>query len=138
MLISQLKMCPAEFTACTYIVIWGVEIYSSNQAPMITFNTYMTQFTCLHHGILIREKITTYFNAKKTSKKIYSLREIIIQGKTPDFTHERMYERVFFLYSTQDWWFSRRLLHSTNWKISLPPQLLKNNWKDHVAGVKHK
>ena len=29
---------------------------SPNREPMIMFNTYMTQFTCSDHGILIREK----------------------------------------------------------------------------------
>ena len=56
-------------TACTSIDLPGVEIYSSNQAPMIMFNTYMTQFTCSHHSILIRKKITTYLDAKGKSKK---------------------------------------------------------------------
>ena len=43
-------------TACTYIALPGVERDSSKQAPMIKFNTYMTQFTCSRHGILISEK----------------------------------------------------------------------------------
>ena len=61
---------------------------------MITFNTYMTQFTCLYHGILIREKIVTYFDAKGTSKKNCFLCEQLIQAKTPYFTRGRLYERV--------------------------------------------
>ena len=40
-------------TACTSIVLPGVEMYSSKRAPMIMLNTYMTQFTCSNHGILI-------------------------------------------------------------------------------------
>ena len=64
-------------TACNSIDIPGVEIYSSNRAPMIIFNTYMTQFTCSHHGILIREKITTYLDAKGTSKNTCFLCEKI-------------------------------------------------------------
>ena len=56
-------------TACNSIYFTGVEMYSSNQAPMIIFNTYMTQFTCSHYGILIRENISTYLDAKGTSKK---------------------------------------------------------------------
>ena len=51
-----------NFTICTSIAIPGVEIDSSNQAPTVMFNTYMTQFTCSHHGILICEKITTYLD----------------------------------------------------------------------------
>ena len=41
-------------TSCICIALPVVEIDSLNRAPMITFNTYMTQFTCSHHGILIR------------------------------------------------------------------------------------
>ena len=81
-------------TACNSIALPGVEIYSSNRAPMIMFNTYMTQFTCSHHGILIREKITTYLDSKGTSKNICLLCEKIIQARTPDSTRKRLYERV--------------------------------------------
>ena len=52
------------------IALPGVEIDSSNQKPMIKFNTYMTQFTCLHHFILICKKITTYLDAKEKLKRI--------------------------------------------------------------------
>ena len=55
-----LKNC----TVCTSIALPGVERDSSNRASIITFNTYMTQFTCSCHGILIRETITTYLDAK--------------------------------------------------------------------------
>ena len=34
-----------------------VEMDTSIRAPMIMFNTYMTQFTCSRHGILIRKKL---------------------------------------------------------------------------------
>ena len=66
---------------------------------MIKFNTYMTQFTCSYHSILIREKITTYFDAKRTSKNDCFLCEQLIQTKTPDFKHGRLYETVklFFI-----------------------------------------
>ena len=33
-------------TVCSSIALMGVEMDSSNRAPMIMFNTYMTQFTC--------------------------------------------------------------------------------------------
>ena len=62
-------------TACTPVALPGVKIGSSNRAPMITFNTYMTQFTCLHHGIIIRGKITTYLDEKGTYKKTCFLSE---------------------------------------------------------------
>ena len=54
----------------------------------------MNQLTCSHHGILIPEKITTYLDAKGTSKNTCFLYEQLIQAKTPDFTRGRMYERV--------------------------------------------
>ena len=57
-----------KYTACTSIALPGVERGSSNRAPMIMFNPYMTQFNCSHHGILIREKITIYLYAKGKSK----------------------------------------------------------------------
>ena len=69
-------------------------MYSSNRAPMIMFNTYMTQFTCSHHGILIREKITTYLDAKGKSKRTCFLCDELIKTKTPDFTHGNIHERV--------------------------------------------
>ena len=58
------KCVPQKCTDCNYIALQGVERDLSNRAPMITFNTYVTQFTCSHHGILIREKNTTYLDAK--------------------------------------------------------------------------
>ena len=66
---------------------------------MITVNTYMTQFTCSHHGLLIHKKITTYLDTKGKSKKTCFLCEQLIQTKTPDFTRRRLYERVklFFI-----------------------------------------
>ena len=64
------------------------------KAQMIMFNTYMTQFTCSHHGILILEKITTYLDAKGKSKITCFLCEELIKIKTPDFTHGKLYERV--------------------------------------------
>ena len=80
--------------ACTYIALPGVEIDSLKRAPMIMLKIYMTQFTCSHHGILICEKITTYLDAKGTSKNTCFLCEKLIQANTPDFTRGRLYERV--------------------------------------------
>ena len=39
-------------TVCRAIAIPAVEMDTSIRAPMIMFNTYMSQFTCSHHGIL--------------------------------------------------------------------------------------
>ena len=61
---------------------------------MITFNTYMTQFTCSHHGILICKKITTYLDANGKSKKTCFSCEQLMETKTPDFTCGRLDERV--------------------------------------------
>ena len=59
-------------TACTSIAIPGVERDSSNPEPMIIFNTYMTQFTCSHHGILIREKSPLIWMQKEHLKILVS------------------------------------------------------------------
>ena len=48
------KCALRKCTACTYISFPVFERNLSRRAPMITFNTYMTQFTCSHHVILIR------------------------------------------------------------------------------------
>ena len=57
----------------------------------------MTKFTCSHHGILIRGKITTYLDEKGKSKKTHFLCEKLIQAKTPDLTCGRLYERIKLL-----------------------------------------
>ena len=69
-------------------------MYSSNRSPMIMFHTYMTQFTCSHHGIQICKKITTYLDAKGKSKRTCFLCEELIKIKTPDFTRGKLHERV--------------------------------------------
>ena len=58
--------------ACTYIALPGVERDSSNRAPMITFNTYVTHFTCSRHGILIREKSSLIWMQKENIKILLS------------------------------------------------------------------
>ena len=58
-----------KFTVCRAIALPGVEMDTSIRAQMIMFNTYMTQFTCPHHDILILEKITTYLDEKGKSKR---------------------------------------------------------------------
>ena len=67
---------------------------TSDRSPMIMFNTYMTQFTCSHHGILIREKITTYLDTKVKSKRTCFISEELIKTKTPDFTRGKLHEIV--------------------------------------------
>ena len=85
---------PRKCTSCTSIALPGVERYSSNGSSIIMFNTYMTKFTCSHHGILICKKTTTYLDAKVTYKKTRFLCEKLIQAKTPYFTRGRLYDRV--------------------------------------------
>ena len=81
-------------TVCSSIVLPEFEMDTSIMAPMIMFNTYMTQFTCSRHGILILEQITTYLDAKVKFKKTCLLCEDFIKIKTPDFTCGKLYERV--------------------------------------------
>ena len=68
--LSNWKCVLRKFNACTYIDLPGVEIYSSNRAPMIMFNTYMTQFTCSHHGILIHKNSPLIWMQKEHLKRI--------------------------------------------------------------------
>ena len=79
------KYVMRKCTVCSSIALPAVEMDTSIRAPMIMFNTYMTQFTCSHHGILIREEITTYLDAKGRFKRTCFLREELIKTKTPDF-----------------------------------------------------
>ena len=58
-------------TVYSSIALPGVEMYSSNKAPMIMFNTYMTQFTCSHHGILILEKSPLIWMQKVNLKGLF-------------------------------------------------------------------
>ena len=54
----------------------------------------MTQFTCLHHGILKREKSPLMWMQKGTFKNICFLCEKLIKTKTPYFTRGKLHERV--------------------------------------------
>ena len=81
-------------TVCHAIALPEVEMDTSTRAPMIMFNTYMTQFTCSHHGILILEKIITFLDAKGKSKRTCLLCGELIKIKTPYFTRGKLHERV--------------------------------------------
>ena len=59
-------------TVCSAIALLGVEMNTSIRAPMIIFNTYMTQFTCSHHGILILEKSPLIWMQKISLKGLVS------------------------------------------------------------------
>ena len=106
---------------------------------MLMFNTDMTQFTCSHHRILIRKKITTYSDAKGKSKNTCFLCEQLIQTKTPDFTRGRLYERVK-LFSVQhkigD--FHKYFYIKQIKRLAYHRSYYKIHGKHHVADVGHK
>ena len=106
---------------------------------MITFNTYMTQFTSSHHGILIHEKITTYFDAKRTHKKTCFLYQQLIQAKTPDFTHVRLYERLkLFSIQRKIGDFHKDFYIQKIGKLAYHSSYYKILGKHHVDVVRHK
>ena len=112
---------------------------TSIRAQMIMVNTYMTQFTCSHHGILILEKITTYLDAKGKSKRTFFLCEELIKIKTPGFTRGKLHERVK-LFSMQ-----RKIADFHNEfyikqieKLAYHRSYYKILGKHHVADVRHK
>ena len=112
---------------------------SSNRAPMIMFNKDMTQFTCSHHGILIRKKITTCLDAKEKSKNTCFFCEKLIQSKTPDFTRRRMYERVKLFYIQRKLgYFHKDFYIQTIEKLAYHCSCYKILGKHHVSGVIHK
>ena len=126
-------------TECTSISLPGVERYSSNQAPMITFNMYMNEFTFSHHGIIIRETITTYLDAKGTSKKTCFLCEKFIQAKNTDFARGRLYGRVklfSILRNISD--FQKYFYIQQIEKMSYHRSYYKIIGKHHVDDVRHK
>ena len=106
---------------------------------MLTFNTYMTQFTCSHHGILILEKTTTYLDAKRTSKNACFLCEQLIQTKNPDFTSGRLYERVeLFSIQRNIGDFHKDFYIQQIEKLAYHRSYYKIIGKHHVADVRHK
>ena len=70
--LTNWKCVLRKCTVCSSIALLGVEMDSSKRAPMIMFNMYMTQFTCSHHGILIREKSPLIWMLKENLKGIVS------------------------------------------------------------------
>ena len=98
-------------TACNFIAISGVERDPSNQSPMIMFNTYTTQCTCSHYGIIIHGKITTYLDEKGTYKRIISYVKINPSQYSLFHTLKTVWESKTVFHSTQYWWVSQRLLY---------------------------
>ena len=106
---------------------------------MIVLNTYMTQFTCSHHGILIREKITTYLDTKITSKNTCFLCEKLIQANNTDFTRGRLYERVnCFPVQRKIGDFHKYFYIKQIEKLAYHRSYYKIFGKHHVADVRHK
>ena len=99
----------------------------------------MTQFICSHHGILIREEITTYLDAKRKSKRTCLLCEELIKTKTTDFTRGKIHKRVK-LFSMQ-----RKIGDSHKdfyiqqiEKLAYHRSYYKILGKHHVADARHK
>ena len=133
------KCVVRKCTVSCSIALPGVEIDSSNRSPMIMFNTYMTWSTCSHHGILIREKITTYLDAKGTSKKTCFLCEQLIQSRTPNSTRRRLYERVnLFSIQRKIGDFHKDFYIQKIGKLAYHRSYYKILGKHHVADVRHK
>ena len=106
---------------------------------MIMFNTYMTQFTCSHHGILIRKTITTYLDEKVTSKNTCFLCESLIQANTPYFTRGRLYKRVkLFSVQRKIGDFHKDFDIQEIEKLAYHRSYYKILGKHHVADVRHK
>ena len=106
---------------------------------MIMFNTYMTQFTCSHHDILIRKRITTYLDAKRTSKNTCFLCEQLIQAKNPDFTRRKLHERVkLFSMQRKIGDFYKDFYIKQIEKLAYHRSYYKILGKHHVADVRHK
>ena len=123
---------------CSSIDIPGVEMDSSNRAPMIMFNMYMTQFTCSHHGILISEKITTYLDAKGKYKRTCFLCEELIKTRTPDFSRGKLHERVkLFSMQRKIGDFHKDFYIQQIEKLAYHRSYYKILGKHHVADVRH-
>ena len=67
-----IKMKTPDFTHGKLHALPAVEMDTSIRAPMIMFNTYMTHFTCSHHGILILEKSPLIWMQKVNLKGLVS------------------------------------------------------------------
>ena len=137
--LSNWKCVLRKCTVCSSIALPGVEMDSSNRTPMITFNTYTTQFTCSHHGILIREKITTDLDAKGKYKSTCFLCEEFIKTKTPDFTRGKLHERVkLFSMQRKIGDFHKDFYIKQIEKLAYHRSYYKILGKNHVADVRHK
>ena len=98
----------------------------------------MNQLTCSHHGILIRETITTSLDAKGTSKKNCFLCEQLIQAKFPDLIRGILYDRVKpFPFNTRLVILQRLYIQQIE-KLAYHRSYYKILGKHHVADVRYK
>ena len=103
---------------------------------MIMFNTYMNQFTCSHHDILLRKKINAYLDAKGTYKKTCYLYGQSFQAKTLDFTRERLYEiEYYFLFNARLVIFTKTFIFNKIEKLAYHRSYYKIHGKHHLANV---
>ena len=81
-------------TLCSTIDIPDLELDTSNTAPIIMFHTYMTQYSCSQHGVVLLEKVTYYLDDAGKKHNTCWFCEQLIQAKTPNFVRGRLYEKV--------------------------------------------
>ena len=99
----------------------------------------MAQFTCSHHVILLCKKITTYLDAKGTSRNNCFLCEQLIQSKNPDLTRSILYERVkLFSIQHKTGNFHKYFYIQQIEKLADHRSCYRIIGKNHVAGVRHK
>ena len=112
---------------------------TSIRAPMIMLNMCMTKFTYSHHGILIRETITTYLDAKGKYKSTFFSYEELIKTKTPDFTRRKLHDRVkLFSMQRKIGDFHKDFCIKQIEKLAYQCSYYKILGKHHVADVRHK
>ena len=101
--VHQLMMnlnCPIRNVSCrsvlSVVLLLSLELKLIHQTEhhWLCLTRIWLNFTFSHHGILIREKITTYYDAKWKSKITCFLCEELIKTKTPNFTYWKLHERV--------------------------------------------
>ena len=99
----------------------------------------MTQFTCSHHRILVREKITTYLDAKGKAIRTCFLCEELNKTKTPDFTCGNLHERVkLFSMQRKIGGFHKDFYIKQIEKLAYHRSYYKILGKYHVADDRHK
>ena len=128
-----------QCNVCTSIFLPDVELDTSDKAPRISFNTYMTQFACSLHGVLKLEMTTTYVDTDGKAKKTCLLCEQLIESKTENFSRGRFYERLK-LFSIQrtigD--FHKNFYVKQIEKLVYHRNCYKLLGKFHVADIRHK